>query len=1005
MSYDISINISASGADSVERELKKIEAAYKNLQNMGMNFSQASGLSSMTQSINSLVTSINNFSTKITSATAQVNALAAAIKGAATNAQALGSALSVSGGGVGSGIASTGGGGGGGKSAVQKQLDLYAIAQKKTDSAAMQVITSAISASQLSHKLMQEAKAQGVDRLNPEALKLYEKRRAEAQAKQERSLGTYTSGLDPRFSSAGLNAAAFNSVLDELHSKNLKHRANTASMRKEAEQFYASNLSGSDLAHFQQMLAIEGNRPKSIWNRIKDNVAASPFGMASVFMLRYRVMTTLLDAITKGGLALSGHSRMDMVDPNFELASIGFTAPMRASMEANAVGLSSKIPGLTIPQYFQAAAQVGSAMDVSKYGPQAIAQGTKASLVFGSLSNLPPEKSGELMSNTYFALKDTKEFQGMDAGKAFEKIAGSMFSAISVSGAWGPDIQKAFAHFLPMGVKSGLSLDEMLAYVSTLKTQGFTSGGRGGKWLLGEKGYDFMARAMLFGGGDVGQDFYDVRTQEAMDDLKRRGIKPGTAKQLNEDAVRYLKPIMAARIAEDPFGTLAMISEKVKSAMSKGFDFKDMKASQDFLAQLTKTFIGGGVSDMQDTLRRMQAEGGWEGANKKYDEANAEEPGAAWKKFFGSLNNFSDALSNTTGIFKAVGVAAEIITGWAERLTRETELTKGGNINPRTNRPYPKDQKELAYAEGSMNMAYREANRIHADPIWNMDNMYGALGINTEGEWYKGFKEKVSKGVLGFEKEYYANNWQKSILPKPLAFYYIMGKNLLKDTYNKIPSRPLDRALSWLFGEPNKQPGIKPLLGDTSGLAKKYSSSVDEADALDKLNQSPYANMLEYRDRPDLLFSPSDVDMFKQAKQANALATLKNAQFMGTAPYVWSRTWRTLLNRSSIEEIFAKGNFTPENPPPIIDYRWGEGMSAVSGEPRMAQFMGDNMEFPSPQKAGQQLDLGPVNSSLSELVSALQNAASKINSVDIKGPSADAPGKPVSHKWGNSISA
>lgn len=993
MSYDISINISASGAESVEREFKKIENAYKNLQSMGMNFSQASGIKNLAADINILATSITNFTTKISTAVTQMNSLAAAIKGAAANAQALSSAFSttgMAGGGV-------GGGGASGATKTKQQMGYYEAAIKSAESMTRSSIINSLAAIQRGHDALARARLEGVDKNNPEALKLYDLKQRQAQAKQERLLGQYTPGLDPRFTSEGINNSATAGLVDSLRNRHVKFLSETPSRIKEAEAIYAASLDPAELASFKQMLAIQGNKPSSMWNKIKNNVAASPFGMASLFMLRYRVMTAILGAMTASAGAASGQSRQDMVDPNFQLASIGFDAPMRASMEANAVGLSRKIPGLTIPKYFDAAAQVGSALDVKVHGQDAIARGTKAALVFGSLSNLSADKSGELISNTYFALKDTPEFKGMSAGKAFEKIAGSMFSAISVSGAWGPDIQKAMAHFSPMGAKAGMSLDEMLAYVSTLKTQGFHPGsaGRGGKWLFGDKGHEFMARAMLFGGGESGVDFYDVRTQEAMDNLKRQGIKPGKAKQINEDAVRYLKPLLAARIAEDPLGTMAMIGEKVKSAIASGFDFKDMKASQDFLAQFSKTFLGGGVGDMQEILRRMQAEGGWAGANKKYDEANAEEPGAAWKKFYGSINNFSDALSSTLPIFKAVASAADFLTSWAERLTRENELNKGGNINPRTNTKF--SNRSHAYASGSMEEAYRSAdeyekgrNNSFLKPILNF------LGIPEADD--KQVNE-IGANRLSLEKEYYAKEWQKSILPKEAVMTGLFYKRLYNHYNNKYQNFK-NRAFSWLFGDPNNQPSIKPLFGDTSGSASYFDDKVTEG----KLKELPYMSGIDLRERPELLYSGSDIDMFKKAKQANAIASLKNAQFSGTAPYVWGRTWRSILGVDSIEEMFYKNKFTPDNPPPVIDYRWGAGMSDVPGAPRMSQFFGENMELPSPQPQGQQLDIGPLNSSLGELVSAIQQAASKIKSIDIKGPSGDNPGKPVDHKWGKPLS-
>ena len=987
MSYDISINISASGADSVEREFKKIENAYKNLQSMGMNFSQASGIKNLAADINTLSAGITNFTTKISNAVTQMNSLAAAIKGAAANAQSLGAAFSTA------GLSPTSGGGIGSSSSASKtkqQLTMVEAAIKKAEATGMSNFVGGLATNLKAVETINKAIKEGLDKTNPEVFKLYDYKQRLAQAKQEQLLGQYTPGLNPRFSSEGLHNDTMSSLVEAQRHKFTKYLASSPANIKEAESIFASGLDPATLAQYKQFLAIEGNKPTTMWNKITNSVMASPFGIASLFMLRYRVMTGILAAAASSAAVLSGHTRQDMVDPNFQLASIGFDAPMRASMEANAVGLSRKIPGLTMPQYFNAAAQVGSALDVKKHGQEAIARGTKASLVFGSLSNLPPDKAGELISNTYFALKDTPEFRGMSAGKAFEKIAGSMFAGISVSGAWGPDIQKAMAHFSPMGARANMSLDEMIAFVSTMKTEGFHAGssGRGGKWLFGDKGYEFMARAMMYGSGDAGVDFYDVRTQEAMDALKKQGIKPGRAKQINEDVVRYLKPILASRIAEDPIGTLAMISEKVKSSLANGFNFKDLKASQDFLAQFSKLFLGSGVGDVQETLKRMKEEGGWEGANKKYDEANAEEPGAAWRKFYGSISNFSDALSNTLPIFKAVGNIGEFVTTWAERLTRENELNKGGNIDPRRNRKF--SNRELGYAFGATEEAYRNGQTSDKQMRYLMESF-----ASEDSEIVNKTIREGGKQRLALEKEYYANKWQQTIWPKELVMSGLFYKKFFGHFAKKFSK---NKFFGWLFGSP-EDTKIKPLFGDTSGLAQYYQDKLAE----EKLQESPYMKGIEYRDRPDLLYTPSDREMFRNAKQTNAIAALKNSQFTGTAPYVWGRTWRSILGVESIEELFNKDKFTPENPPPIIDYMWGEGMSKVPGVPRMAQFFGDNMELPSPQPQGQQLDIGPLNSSLGELVSALQQAASKIKSIDIKGPSGDNPGKPVDHKWGKPL--
>lgn len=1008
MAYDISINISASGAEAVEREFKKIEAAYKNLQNLGMNFSQASGIKSLSQDITSLVSSISNFSKGITSATSQVTALSTAIKAAASNAQALSNSLSSSFQAATVGAVSSSGlsgsiSGSSGSSGQKGTLSYIEAATKRRDANTRNMLTNLMAAQERSQKEHARWLAEVGAKADPLTFQLEDYNQRMQRAKMLRKVGGHEPGLDPRLSSSGLSADATNRVMDEYRNKHLKYQSNSSTVREDAKRQYLANLAPDDAAAFTKMLQIEGNKPASMWNRIKDNVAASPFGMASLFMLRYRAMTSILEGAQKAFSVISGQHRESMVEPNFQLASIGFNAPMRAGMEANAIGLSRQIPGLTIPQYFNAAAQVGSALDVKKYGQDAVARGTRAALVFGSLSNLGPDKSGELISNTYFALKDTPEFKGMGAGKAFEKIAGSMFSAISVSGAWGPDIMKSMAHFSPMGVKAGMNLDEMLAYVSTLKTQGFHPGsaGRGGKWLFSDKGFNFMARAMLFGEGESGQDFYDVRTQEAMDDLKRSGVKPGKAKQINEDAVRYLKPLLAARMAEDPLGTLAMIGEKTKSALSKGFGFDDLKASQDFLAQFSKTFIGGGMGDIQEVLGRMRAEGGWEGANQKYDEAKLGEPGVAWKSLWGSIDNLYITVGKLTDAFKAIGMAAESITNWAERLSKESELKRGGNLNPRTNLPYLSSQKELALAEGTMGLAYSQHKQGFASFGADIDRAGEFMGYDINDEAFKARKKEQESIHLGLEKDYYSGGWYKSKLPKDVVISYLNTKRLLGNVWSKMPSRPFDKFSSWLFGSPDKQPPIRPLFGDTSGLAKKYADSSSTADALDKFGDSPYGKGLEYRDRPDLLYTQSDIEMFKKAKQANAIATLKNSQFTGTAAHVWSKTWRSILGVESIEELLNRGNYTPSNPPPVIDYKWGEGMSDIPGVPRMSQFFGDNMELPSPQKQGQALDLGPVNSSLSELVSALQGAASKINSININGSSSEAPGKPVSYKWGN----
>ncbi len=981
LSYDISINIGATGAENVAAELRKIELAFQQLQNLGKNLGTSSGISSLSSAITQLNTNITNFSNNLSNAVTKANALAAALRSAAASAASMSGALNkpftsntpgsfVASGGGGASFGGAAGGRGGG---IKSYADMAYDAQNRANQSTLtRTLGLTIRNTESIDKFINEL---GRNTIHQRHLDL---KNAEKLSKVLKTVGEDSYSVDPRMTKAGFTRGVKTRLDDQIYSEAMKELISRPSYKKAAYDKQISHWRHefpelADVMMGQRDAAF--NTPKSLFASVKDKIGASPFGMASVFMLRYRLMTSILNAIASSASTLAGAGRADMVGPNFELASIGFNAPMRAGLEGRAIGLSNLIPGLTIPNYFKAAAQVGSALDVKERGVGNIAQGTRAALMFSSLSNLSPEAGGQLLSRSYYALENTPEFKGMQAGSAMEKIAALMTGAISVSGAWGPDITKSFAHFLPMGVQAGMNLSEMLAFTSTLTTQGFHagSGGRYGKWLLGSKGMDFMANAMLYGGGEAGKDYYDSRTTEAMRALKAQGIKPGQAKQINKDIARELGKTLAERFAEDPMGTLAMIGEKTKSALEKGFTLKDLGGSQDFLAALMKTFPGGGTADMQEMLRRIQEEGTLGGMQRKYEEAQEQEPGAAWTKATTAVSNFADALSKTTPMLGYISDFAAFLSKMSLRMAEDTTYSRGGTIEARTGMPFS------SVKQGKIVGARERAHKAFEDYYSSGPNGYGLNPLDSPSEKKRNYLNYL---------EYYQRNWQDIWwLPREWG----------------TAALDVKRSAGQLWADTKKS---------------YYSSRLHTSEELEKarLGKSPiiYKRMLERNARlqagiaeaeKDLEYYRGDSDPYTQSEafftkgDKDILNARMSNKFLSLpAQNWWRQNWKQTMGVKNIADIYSPSywgeeSFSYNAPPPTTAFKWGYNKELFGLDGRKVPYTVDDAvpEMSDVMSRQGRLDISSVGTALSELVAAIRNAANAINAINPKGPNTQVP--------------
>jgi hypothetical protein len=473
---------------------------------------------------------------------------------------------------------------------------------------------------------------------------------------------------------------------------------------------------------------------------------------------------------------------------------------------------------------------------------------------------------------------------------------------------------------------------------------------------------EFMGRAMVFGEGEAGADYYDTNTHAAMQALRAKGVKPGQAKQINKDVAREMGKVMADRYAEDPLGTLALIGEKMKSALEKGFTLKDLGASQDFLAAITKTFMGGGSGDMQEMSRRIGEEGTVSGMEEKYGEAVRGEVGAAWEMLKASISNMADAFSKTSPLYTSIDGLARFMNDIAGRWSRETTLSLGGTINPETGMPFK--NKEEGKAFGIQSEAITGAESWRSTLKW--------LGIDISQDSFK--------GLIDLHKDYYDSGLHETFVPKIHGMMGLYARGKANAAY--------DAASSWWRGYRRRKseaslktpeeleamrisgdPGYEVALRRDKTARENLDIYSVEEEAIAK-RQDPFLTR-------NARFSNADVDALKRGGS--------NKELSESARNWWSNNWKKVMGVKSVSELmnprmWGVDKFDQENAPPVIRYGWGydpyweghgvkQGFGLDSAVPEMSEAM---------SRQGK-LDISGVGSSLAELVAAIKKAAGDIN--------------------------
>ena len=377
------------------------------------------------------------------------------------------------------------------------------------------------------------------------------------------------------------------------------------------------------------------------------------FDKSAFFMLRYRLYSSILDAIFYGMVDIGmGRSRSKIADALGELTAVAFTGAQKKQAEFAANVFSMKLWNVTTEEYLNALSATASAFDVNNIGFENMKRMNEAALRFGKLSKLSAEKSADLMTGIILQLMtrlpsdvnerlksglraNVKDYGEVDLGGLSEKIAAQSAKAIQISTVWGPGIAGAFKYMLPELLEKGWSIPAALALLGSIKDAGFPAEqiGRATKETFLSAPADF-AKTILWA-----TDRWETEGE---------GMPKGTAKALNEEKTRILTKTVQEWFADPELfrRNMPLLGEALRLAEKKGaLPVEDLGLSKYFMS-VTRTLTTAGA--MERFREQMQI------INRaNYDEVSymaaemLDDAGTAWARISNSFTRFFQAMADS----------------------------------------------------------------------------------------------------------------------------------------------------------------------------------------------------------------------------------------------------------------------------------------------------------------------------------------------------------------------